>query len=129
MNEKKLTGDMGEDFAVKYFEKRGYKILERNFHSRYGEIDIIAQDEYSVVFVEVKARKSFSRVSPAEAVDYTKQKKICLTAMKYITESECELQPRFDVFEVWVNEGRIYKFNHIEYAFEGIDFDGSYELF
>ena len=51
MNEKKLTGDMGEDFAVKYFEKRGYKILERNFHSRYGEIDIIAQDEYSVVFV------------------------------------------------------------------------------
>lgn len=129
MNEKRITGDIGEDFAVKYFEKRGYRILERNYHSRYGEIDIIAQDDQFIVFVEVKARKSFSRVSPAEAVDYGKQKKICLTAMKYITETECELQPRFDVFELWLNEGRIYKFNHIEYAFEGIDFDGSYELF
>ena len=129
MNEKRITGDIGENFAVKYLEKRGYKILERNYHSRYGEIDIIAQDDQFIVFIEVKARKSFSRVSPADAVDYNKQKKICLTAMKYITETECELQPRFDVFELWLNEGRIYKFNHIEYAFEGIDFDGSYELF
>ena len=129
MNEKRVIGDKGEDFAVNYFEKRGYTVLKRNYHSRYGEIDIIAKDENFLVFVEVKARKSRSPVSPGEAVDYRKQKKICLTAMKYIAETESELQPRFDVFEVWLNEGRIYKFNHIEYAFEGIDFDGDYELF
>ena len=129
MNEKRVTGDLGEDFAVKYFEKRGYKLLCRNYHSRYGEIDIIVQDEDFVIFVEVKTRKSFSLVSPAQAVDYNKQKKICLTAMQYINESGTELQPRFDVFEVWQNAGRVFKFNHIEYAFEGIDFDGSYEIF
>ena len=129
MNEKKTTGDKGENFAVRYFEKRGYRILARNYHSRYGEIDIIAQDEEFIVFIEVKARKSFSLVSPSEAVDFSKQKKICRTAMKYMAETESELQPRFDVFELWLNEGRIYKFNHIEYAFEGIDCDGSYELF
>lgn len=129
MNEKRVIGDKGEEFAVRYFEKRGYTILERNYHSRYGEIDIIAGDECFLVFVEVKARKSRSLVSPCEAVDFRKQKKICLTAMKYIAENESYLQPRFDIFEVWQNEGRIYKFNHIEYAFEGIDLDGDYELF
>ncbi len=129
MNNKKVTGDKGEDFAVSYFQKRGYTIIKRNYHSRYGEVDIIAQQGEFLAFVEVKTRKSNSSVAPAQAVDFQKQKKLCLTAMKYLSENESEFQPRFDVFEVWQNEGRIYKFNHIENAFEGIDFNGNYELF
>ncbi len=128
-------GKKGEDFAAYHLEQIGYTIIERNYHSRYGEIDIIAQKGEILAFVEVKTRKSDEKYTPSEAVTYTKQKKINLTALTYIAkienENNCynELQPRFDIVEVLSNQGRIYKVNHIENAFESIDFGGQYEIF
>ncbi len=115
--ERRITGNLGEDFAENYFKKQGF-ITERNYHSRYGEIDLIAQNEEYLLFVEVKTRKDKSLMSPREAVDYKKQQKIILAAQDYLSKSISEKQPRFDVFEVWQNEGRIFKFNHIKSAFD-----------
>lgn len=66
------VGKAGEDAATIYLKKLGHKILARNFSTRYGEIDIVAQDKNTLVFVEVKARKSDEYGTPQEAVSYTK---------------------------------------------------------
>ena len=115
--EKRITGNLGEDFAGNYFKKKGFSVV-RNYHSRYGEIDIIAENEEYVLFVEVKTRKSDSMTSPKEAVDYRKRQKLILTAQDYLSKHTADKRLRFDVLEVFQNEGRIYKFNHIESAFD-----------
>ncbi len=117
------TGRLGEDFAAAYYEKIGYKILGRNVHSRFGEIDIIAQNDEYIVFAEVKTRGKNRIAAAREAVDLKKQRKIVLTAMEYISENNVMSQPRFDVFEVLQNDGKIYKFNLIENAFDLTDYD------
>ncbi len=127
--DKKKIGDLGESFAAEYFKKRGYSIAEMNYHSRYGEIDVIAENDEWVVFCEVKTRKASSMLSPADAVGKAKMKKLILTAMDYISKNDIEKASRFDVFEVWQNEGRIFKFNHIESAFDSEDFSSQYEIF
>ena len=126
--EKGTTGKKGEDFAAGFYRKLGYTVREMNYHSRYGEIDVIAENEAFIVFCEVKTRSS-THVNPREAVDLKKQQKLTLTAFKYLEKNGCEKQPRFDVFEVWMNEGRIYKVNNIENAFEASDFSGRYDVF
>lgn len=114
------SGKLGEDLVCVFLEKKGYNILERNFHSRWGEIDIIAKDGDAVVFVEVKTRKSSAFGAPAEYVTLAKKKKIIKTAFIYLNGEECEM--RFDVAEVFYGtENRI---NYIENAF-----GGSYEIF
>ncbi len=127
--EKEITGKKGEEFAAEYYRKLGYTVREMNYHSRYGEIDVIAENDFQIVFSEVKTRSSNTRTNPREAVDKKKQQKLTLTALKYLEKSGCEKLPRFDVFEVWVNDGRIYKFNNIENAFEPVDFSGRYDVF
>lgn len=127
--EKEITGKKGEDFAAEYYRRLGYTVKEMNYHSRYGEIDVIAEKGSHIVFCEVKTRNSSSRTSPCEAVDMKKQGRLTLTAFKYLEKTQCEKTPRFDVFEVWINDGRIYKFNNIENAFEGVDFSGRYDVF
>ena len=126
---KKIIGDLGESFAAELYEKSGYAIIIKNYHSRHGEIDLIAESETELCFVEVKTRNLSTMGTPAEAVDYRKQRKITLTAMKYLSESECFRQPRFDVLEVWQEEGKIVKYNLIENAFYAEDFAGQYEIF
>ncbi len=115
--QKSTIGRLGEDFAERYFLKKGFSV-KRNFHSRFGEIDLIAENEDTVIFVEVKTRSSASLTTPAEAVDYYKQRKIIKTAEFYMMKAECEKQPRFDIFEVFQEKGRIFSFNHIESAFD-----------
>lgn len=115
---KSQIGKLGEDFCTEYLEKRGYKILQRNFHSRYGEIDVIAENETYLVFVEVKTRSHNKIAEPKDAVDFSKQRKICLTALSYFDKYPMTKQPRFDVFEVLHKDMRIYNFNYIENAFE-----------
>ena len=127
--EKGITGRRGEEFAAEYYRKLGYTVSEMNFHSRYGEIDVIAENEFQIVFCEVKTRSSNTRTNPREAVDLKKQQKLTLTAFRYLEKRACEKQPRFDVFEVWINEDRIYKVNSIENAFEPTDFSGRYDVF
>lgn len=125
----KEIGSLGEEFTARYFTKRGYEIKKMNYHSRYGEIDVIAENSEYIVFVEVKTRKADSMVSPSQSVSKAKQKKLILTAMQYLEECDSFKQSRFDVFEIWQNEGRIFKFNHIENAFDTEDFSPGYEIF
>lgn len=127
--DKSLTGKIGEDFAADYYLKKGYEIKERNYHSRYGEVDIIVAKDNIVAFIEVKTRDEKALGRPAEAVNKAKQKKLVLTSMQYMENLPVNIFCRFDVFEVWQKEGRIYKFNCIENAFEAEDFSGRYDIF
>ena len=86
--------------------KKGYRLLERNYRSRYGEIDLILENEVYLVFAEVKLRKYASYGTPAEAVTAKKQEKIRLTALEYLQLHETDKQPRFDVLELYAPEGK-----------------------
>lgn len=121
-------GKKGEDIAIIYLRNKGYKILARNYFSNFGEIDIIAQKENYIVFVEVKTRKKHTKFTAFEAVDIIKQKKIIKTAMIYLTKNNLNLQPRFDVIAVNFDKNFL-KENfckeeiiHIKNAFGGVDF-------
>lgn len=115
------TGKKGEDMTARFLRKRGFSVVFRNYHCRFGEIDIIAETKEYIIFVEVKTRSGNSIGRPAEAVDTAKQQRIILTAEDYISKSGCRLQPRFDVAEVTVLEKTdgtaVYSLNYIENAF------------
>lgn len=111
------TGKLGESHIAKYLENKGYKILKRNYHCRFGEIDIIAANEQFIAFVEVKTRKKDSLVSPFEAITPQKRQKIVLTAGNYITEHLPNLQPRFDSAAVFTENGKIVGEEYLESAF------------
>lgn len=120
---KKETGDIGEDYAVKYLKKHGCKILERNYRKKFGEIDIIAKSKSCLLFVEVKTRHTNPYTQPYEAVDFRKQRKIIMTSSAYLTENHIDSFCRFDVCEVFVDENTL-KLDHINYiknAFEAGD--------
>ncbi len=78
-----MRGEEYEDKAVAYLKLKGYRIIRRNFHTRFGEIDIVASDRDTTVFVEVKARSKKFMVPPEEAVDRAKQRKLKLAAGAY----------------------------------------------
>lgn len=129
MGKTQKTGALGESFAAGYYEKNGFKIVARNYHSRYGEIDVIAENDFYIVFCEVKTRSVNAVVRPSDNVGKAKIKKLTLTAMKYLSDSGNDKQPRFDVFEVWQSNGDIVKYELIDGAFQGEDFSGSYDVF
>ena len=120
-----MNGNMGENIAAKYLEQHGYNISDRNYHSRYGEIDIIAEKDEYIVFVEVKARSQSFAGLAREAVDLRKQKKIIKRALMYLSQYEKNAQPRFDVVEV-NQTGRQYRVNHIENAFDLRGYDEAF---
>ncbi|WPD22241.1 MAG: YraN family protein [Candidatus Electrothrix aestuarii] len=95
---RKTTGRAGEDAAVRYLEKMGYTILERNYRLRIGEVDIIARDKEYLVFIEVKTRRSKTFGSPFDAVDNRKQQQIIQVASAYVRGKEVPV--RFDVVAV-----------------------------
>lgn len=110
------SGKFGEDAVCEYIKEYNYEILKRNYHSRYGEIDIIAKDNECIAFIEVKTRKSTAFGTPAEFVTKNKMKKIIKTAIVYLENKDCEM--RFDVAEVYLkNNG--YEINYIKNAFGG----------
>lgn len=116
----KNIGKIGEEYTVKFLEKKEYNILERNYSKRYGEIDIIAENKNYIVFVEVKTRHKDSMTSAADAVNRQKQIRIIKTASLYLAENETEKFCRFDVCEVYVNSDnlKLVDINYIEAAFE-----------
>ncbi|MCL2105504.1 MAG: YraN family protein [Oscillospiraceae bacterium] len=116
--DKKRAGDFGENYAARYLEALGYGIIARNYRSRFGEIDLIAENDRFLLFVEVKTRRRGAMVRGEEAVDARKQEKLRLTAEYYLSREETRLQPRFDVIciELWPN-GAVYNVNHYENAF------------
>ncbi len=95
------TGKKGEDIAVAYLKSTGYRIVERNYKCLFGEIDIVAKDGNTVVFVEVKSRKSEEFGDPQLAVGLEKQKKISKISLKYLEEKHLyPCNARFDVVAI-----------------------------
>ncbi len=105
MNEKKTLGDWGEERAALFLRLHGYRIVERNFRCRQGEIDIIARKGGTVAFVEVKLRKNAEHGEAREFVTGAKQSRIIHTAALWLQKTGCELQPRFDVIEIYAPHG------------------------
>lgn len=97
----KITGQCGEEAAVSYLLKNKYKIIKRNYSNKCGEIDIIAQKDDDLVFVEVKTRNSDEFGTPAQAVTYYKKRNIINTAKWYLAKNPTELNIRFDIIEVY----------------------------
>lgn len=109
-------GNLGEDIATRFLEKKSYKILDRNYRALGNEIDIIARDKDEIVFVEVKTRNSHKFGEAYEAVDKYKMENIILTSRAYIEKySLYDIMIRYDIIEVYLKEKKI---NHIVGAFD-----------
>lgn len=110
-----LKTDIGknyEEVAVKYLKKSGYKIIEQNYRLKIGEIDIIAKDKNTLVFVEVKYRQTKEFGTPSEFVNKQKQNKIIKTAIFYLKQNKITSDFRFDVVSICNDETE-----HIKNAF------------
>lgn len=108
----KKLGRKGEKLAVKYLKRGGYKILKRNYVNPFGEVDIIAQKEDTVAFIEVKTRLSDVFGAPSEAVNYSRKQRYISAAKYFFYERAINCTVRFDIIEIF--KGTI---NHIENAF------------
>ncbi len=109
-------GSSGEDIAVKYLQTHGYRVLDRNFTTSVGEVDIFVTDESTLIAVEVKSRLSLEYGTPAEAVNHEKIKKISQVTSQYIKKFRLFGTPvRFDVVEVYIADKTV---NHIKNAFD-----------
>lgn len=101
MYNNRLLGAYGEQAAISYLERQGYKILQKNYRCKLGEIDIIAADGDTMAFIEVKTRRSEKFGQPCDSVNYRKQNQIVKTAMCYISQRNLtDWMSRFDVVEV-----------------------------
>ena len=118
MNE---LGRTGEAVAAKYYQRQGWLLLDHNYRTRFGEIDLIVKNRRYLVFVEVKLRKNSAFAQAREFVDYRKQQRLRTTASMYLSRYPTSLQPRFDVIEIYAPQGTETKkliINHLEDAFE-----------
>jgi len=98
LNNRQQFGKESESLAVRYLKKNGYKILEQNYRNKIGEIDIIAKEKETLVFVEVKARKTHIFGNPKWAVTPKKQRKISMVALYYLKATkQNHVKARFDV--------------------------------
>ena len=107
--------------AAEYLRKKHYKLVAVGYHSRFGEVDLIVQDKKYLVFVEVKLRKTADFATAREYVDRRKQDKLRVTASVYLSQNPTQLQPRFDVIEIYAPEGtetRNPQITHLEDAFQ-----------
>jgi len=116
MKNLRKTGAEYESLAAEYLKRRGFRIIRRNFYCRGGEIDLIALDGDSLVFVEVKYRRTDTFGNPLEAVNATKQKRICRAASYFCVRYGYSMDRsfRFDVVAILGNG----KITHVENAFE-----------
>lgn len=109
----KLIGDYGENIAAEFLEQNGYKILDRNYRAKSGEIDIISAYGKTLIFVEVKTRKNSDFALAREAVNRKKQQRIKNTARDYISKKYCDYEEiRFDVVEIYTEEKTIQHFEN-----------------
>lgn len=109
---KNQTGVRGEKLAEDFLIQKGFKLVERNFTSRFGEIDLIMNDENVIVFVEVKYRNSYKYGQARDAVNFQKMRKIAKTAEYFIIKNSIKALFRFDVVSIDTS-----KIEHIKNAF------------
>lgn len=103
--EARILGKWGEQLVAEDLRSRGWAIAACNFRCRMGEIDIIAENGVFLIFVEVKLRKNNWFASACEAVTPVKQRRLYAAAQFYLISHSTELQPRFDVAEVYAPQG------------------------
>lgn len=116
MSDKAALGQRGEEVAAGYLSRRGYVIRDRNWRSGHTEIDIIAETDSHVVFVEVKTRSSDYSVHPSLAVNVPKQRTIISAASNYISRYNISKEARFDIITLIAGE-KEYTIDHIENAY------------
>ena len=117
----KYLGAWGEALAAEYLRKKKYQLVAVGYHSRFGEIDLIVQNKRFLVFVEVKLRKNGDFAQAMEYVNRRKQDRIRVTASMYLAQNPTNLQPRFDVIEIYAPEGMETahpEIHHMEDAFQ-----------
>jgi putative endonuclease len=113
----RASGDLGEDIATRYLARRGYEVVERNYRTRRGEIDLVARLGDTLVFVEVKLRRGTAYGDPLEAVTPRKQRAIRLMAEEYLAERDPDYEDlRFDVVGILLPAGGP-EISHVEGAF------------
>ena len=111
----KLLGSWGEEQTADWLRRRGWKIIGMNYTTRFGEIDVIAENRRYVAFVEVKLRKSGSFALPREFVTRQKQERLLLAAQQWLEANPTKKQPRFDVAEIYAPDGTETRRPDIEY--------------
>jgi putative endonuclease len=123
----KPLGLRGENAAARYLKKLGYIIVARAHRDNIGELDLVAVDGRTVVFIEVKTRTSHDAGHPADAVDEAKQRRLTRLALSYMKRHDLlECRARFDVIAVtWPDRGRP-TIEHFQNAFEAVGFDGMF---
>jgi len=120
-------GERGEDLAAKLLQGLGYRIIERQFRGRYGELDLIALDAETVVFVEVKTRTSTAAGDPTEAITVAKQRKITQSALAYLKRRGwLNRRVRFDVVAILWNGDQPPDVRHYVSAFDASGFGQMY---
>lgn len=121
MVSRKRIGEIGEVAARRYLETIGYRIVDTNFRTRVGEIDLIAYDDAVLAFIEVKTRRNTRCGSPGEAVDWKKRKKINKVALVYMSKNRLfDRQVRFDVVEIIIENNHIKLISLIKDAFQTV---------
>ncbi len=115
----KEFGKKGEELAARHLTGLGYKVLEKNYRTKAGEIDIVAQDGQTIVFVEVKSRRDRSVGPPEMKVDYHKMRQITRAALLYLVRKKKSNSPcRFDVVGISAPQGEAAEITVIKDAFE-----------
>ena len=117
----KGTGELGEEVAANFLSTNGYRILERNFRCKGGEVDIIARDpgDNSLVFIEVKARKGLSYGVPQLAVTPFKQRQNSKAALTWLSKNKLhDTNARFDVIAILLHTDGLHAVDHIKNAFD-----------
>ncbi|MBW2408602.1 MAG: YraN family protein [Deltaproteobacteria bacterium] len=106
-NQKQIIGEAGEAIAARHLKKNGYRIIETNYRTELGEIDLIARDKDTIVFVEVKSRRSWQFGNPKAAVTPQKQRKISMVALQYLKSiHRSNASARFDVAAVTITRDK-----------------------
>jgi putative endonuclease len=117
-NARITLGSAGERLAAGWLEARGYRVLARNWRCAYGELDVIAEEQGELVFVEVKTRRGVAHGAPEEAITATKSAHLIAAAQTYLAEHQCETQPyRIDVVAIQLDgQGKLTDVRHYRSA-------------
>ena len=118
---RKKLGNRGEKIAARFLRKQSYQIIEKNYHSRLGEIDIVAKEDESIVFVEVKTRCSTDFGLPEEALSYDKRRRLSKLALGYLAHRRIkDTNCRFDVVSILMDNNRANNIKLIKNAFPAV---------
>lgn len=115
------AGFWGEIYAARYLRDNGYFIRSANYRTRFGEVDIIAEQGGILLFIEVKTRSAGMIALPMESVDRRKQRRLTLAAQQYLKREPANTRARFDVLEVYLDaQEKLVRVRHIPDAFDSV---------